>query len=220
MRLAPDYPLHRTALGEGETYGHIGIQVVREGVLARVDQGEVRFAGVDVLERIRGGRGRLDPLQVRGDGMPHPLEQVLLGAPGTDGEARRFQLQGAPRSLAIATVDHQLRDTAIGCRSISRLAPLVVRGDLSGGNVRAPGGEGFPHGIVIGYRVDDQLDAQLSGELPRDLELQAFRALGAQVVARRDVQRDDLDLPALADPLQRGGLRLAAGQLQNARGGD
>ncbi len=92
MCAALDDPLHRTGLGQGETDGDVRIEVVREGVLAGVDQGEARVPRVDVLERI-GGRGcRLHPLQVRGDGPPHPLEQVLLRAVGAHGQAGRFQL--------------------------------------------------------------------------------------------------------------------------------
>ena len=200
--VAAHEPLYRALLGEREADQHVGVQVMGEGEFARVGDRVLRFTRVDILDRIRRARRRLYPLQRRGDGALQTLQDALLRAAGAHRDARGFELQRVARAHAAARIDHELRDARVGGGGSADAAPLGGVGERGGGDVGASRGELGLHGALVGDRVHAEPDAQPRGIGARQLELQPFGALRAEVVAGRQIERDHAQLAARADLLE------------------
>jgi hypothetical protein len=193
-RVAPHHPAHRPLLRQLEAHQHVGVQVVREGELARIGDRVIGAARLDVVDRIGGAWRGLDPIQGRRDGALELLEDALLRAAGAHRQPRRLQLQRLARPRAAAQVDDQLRDVGVGCGRHAGPAPVSRVAERGGGDIRAPGGELRLHGALVGDRVDGEAHAELLREALRQLELQAFGALRAEVVAGGEIQRHNPQL--------------------------
>ena len=134
---------------------------------------------------------------------------MLLRAAGADGELRGFELQGAARALAVAAVHDELRHLGIGVRGVADALPGVVGSEPGGGDVRLAVLQLRLDCLHIGDRGHDERDAELLGKGARELELQAFGAVGAEIIGSGGVERDDPQLAARADFIERAGLRRA-----------
>ena len=174
---------------------------MRERELALVGDRVLRPAGLDVLDRVGRARRGLLPLQRRCHGALQALQDALLRAAGAHRNLRRLELQRVARLHAVALVHHQLRDERVGIRRIGDPRPVGGTGEGGGGDVGAAGGELRLRGALVGHRIHVELHAQGGGIGARQIELQPFGALRAEVVAGRQVERHHAQLAAGADLL-------------------
>ncbi len=147
-------PLHGPTLRQGKAHFHIRIQVMREGIFPRIDQGVVRLPRVNVLERVGRGWGRFDPLQTWSHGPLHFLKEVLLRAVRPHGHFRRFKLQRASRPRGVVAVNHELLDPAVGHGCVTDAFPFPVRRDLCRGDVGLSVGQRVLHRFLVCHGVD------------------------------------------------------------------
>src|SRR5580698_372848 len=97
---------------------------MRERELPRVDDRVVRIPRVDVFERVGVYRGRLHPLQRRGNSLPQVLEDALLRAAGSNRQFGLLELQGAAWLSAFALIHHQLRNACVWVGGDAGVTPL------------------------------------------------------------------------------------------------
>ena len=96
--------------------------------------------------------------------------------------------------------------------------PGLVGGDARGGDVGAAGYKLGLHAPSVGHGRDDERHAQLLRERARQLELEPFRAVRAEVERGGTVERDDAQLAARADLVEGPGLGRAARGNRQQRG--
>ena len=209
-RVPAHQPLHRALLGQCEPHLHVWIEVAREGKLARIDDGVLRHAAIDVLDRIGGARCGLLPPEPRRYGAAQALQDVLLRAPGAYRQPRGLELQRFPGPYAVALVHDELRYARIDLRGVGDAIPLGGAGERGGGDVGAARGELRLQRALVRERVDGESYPEPRRIGAGELVFQPFRALGPEVVTGRQVQRGDAQLAACADHIQRGRRALAA----------
>ena len=143
------------------------------------------------------------------------LENPLLSTASPNGQPRGLDLQCAAWACLALSVDDKLLYVVVGDGGISDARPADVRSQLRRRDVSASGRKFGTHGVRIGCRVHDELDAQLMREAARELKFKAFCALRLLIKRRGAIERDDAQLAMGSNPLDLWRLWRAAANERN-----